>query len=60
MLKVSQEVNIPNYSKLQPSENSGNDFTPTSNSKIRFNVDGNQFPMISPLNSYLEFDIEAR
>ena len=35
MLKVQQEVNIPNYSKLQPSENAGNDFTPTSNSKIR-------------------------
>tara|TARA_R110000822_G_scaffold18125_7_gene60141 strand:+ start:100 stop:1656 length:1557 start_codon:yes stop_codon:yes gene_type:complete len=59
MLKVAQEVNIPNYSKLQPSENAGNDFTPTSNSKIRFNIDGNQFPMISPHNSYLEFDIEA-
>ena len=59
MLKVAQELNIPNYSKLQPSENAGNDFTPTSNSKIRFNIDGNQFPMISPHNSYLEFDIEA-
>jgi hypothetical protein len=59
MLRVQQEINIPNYSKLQPSENAGNDFTPTSNSKIRFNIDGNQFPMISPHNSYLEFDIEA-
>ena len=59
MLKVAQEVNIPNYSKLQPSENAGNDFSPVSNSVIRFNIDGNQFPMLSPHNSYLEFDIEA-
>jgi len=58
MLRTAQKLPIPNYSMLSPSDNQGNVFSPGAQNKIRFHIDGSQFPMISPHESYLAFNFQ--
>lgn len=60
MLRTAQKLPIPNYSMLSPSDNQGNVFSPGAQNKIRFHIDGSQFPMISPHESYLAFNFQVK
>lgn len=60
MLRTAQKLPIPNYSMLSPSDAQGNVFSPGAQNKIRFHIDGSQFPMISPHESYLTFNIQVK